>query len=271
MKNPLRRPRPARPGFTLIELLVVIAIIAILAGLLLPVLGRARIQAQVAKARTEIASILTAISQYENDYSRYPASHKLREKISDGDFTYGTELLTQDLNHRSLIDPKVNRAYDQPLPNGPARKVANGYGYENCNIEVMAALMDRTNTTFFWNANHAMNPNKNTYLNVKEVSDPKLAGLGPDGVYRDPWSNPYIISLDLNGDGKCRDAFYAQESVSGIPGSTDKGLNGLSRAVSGGPYEANKPVMIWSFGPDRMINAQQKANQGLNKDNVLSW
>ena len=31
-------PRPHRPGFTLIELLVVIAIIAILIGLLLPVL-----------------------------------------------------------------------------------------------------------------------------------------------------------------------------------------------------------------------------------------
>ena len=99
-------------GFTLIELLIVIAIIGILMSLVTAGAQSARKRGAIAKAKSTVAALETAIAMYHGDLGAYPPTGNaalvtaLTEESSDADWQGPYMDFKQDeLKSGELVDP----------------------------------------------------------------------------------------------------------------------------------------------------------------------
>src|SRR5215472_11752849 len=76
-----------RPAFTLFQLLIVIAILAILLGLLLPAIVKARAEAERAKAFNNLKMLVLGLHNYHDVYASFPAG------VDDNKFSASSKLL----------------------------------------------------------------------------------------------------------------------------------------------------------------------------------
>ncbi len=220
-------------AMTLLELIGVVFVVAVLAAMLVPVNPRHSGPARKIKAKTEMADLANAIQSYDADYGRMP----LVNLETNLDVTYGISPV--DIQNFKPVGTRFNPA--------------------NSDLIIVLADLD-----VGVNRGHNLNPRQIKYLNAKYSGDTNSSGVGVDYQYRDPWGNPYIISLDVNQDDLVCDGFYANPSLytNHVP---------TPLINTNGVYSLRDKAMIWSRGPDGQADMNIPANSGVNKDNILSW
>ena len=233
-------PSRLRSGFTLIEILTVIAIIAVLMGLLFPVLGKAKVIAQKADAKNDLHQLVTAVNAFDTDYGVYP------------------------------IDPTVagnpghDAEYGDPGGSRPLADVVNVLRADPSNTPLSSGTTPL-----------GINTRQQIYLDVpfaKDQTHPKRGlYVGPGGTttpngnplhvgdWCDPWGDTYIICIDADYNGYTQVGTLNYKDLTYVPNAPGTTGNSLQTGYIGA-----------SFGPDGQIGTAGNALYN-NSDDVITW
>jgi type II secretory pathway pseudopilin PulG len=230
----------------MIEMLTVIAVIGILAGMLLPVLGKARERAKIAKAQTAINGLATAFKAYYTEYGKWPIAYAAP----------AAEDFIVDHNVIALLsgqDPS-SATYLLPGPNPVARiDASQGGGPPGGSTYGPSVAIVQGN------------PRQIVFLEFKQSDILKNASIDPNayGAYfADPWGKPYHFRLDVTYANQIQDPL--------LPAVACPGNNCITAGF-----------LIWSLGPDGYYDQGDTVvgvppplvvqSSALNNDNVVSW
>ncbi len=179
--------RCASRAFTLIELLVVISIISLLVAILLPALGKAREQALITQAASNLRQAGLAVAMYRNDYrGDLP-------KVSGNAFSGWIFLLdpyvSTKVTRMPTACPEMYLKSNPADPRGAMNANINLLGGGGATVWRSIDTVRRTNTTFImahsteiatWSPTHFDTP-----FNTPATWNPPLKGRGINVYYVD--------------------------------------------------------------------------------------
>jgi prepilin-type N-terminal cleavage/methylation domain-containing protein len=178
----MRTNRPSRSAaFTLVELLVVIVIIAILAGLLLPVINMARNSARRFQIASEITNLASAVEAYKLKYGDYPP----------------------DFSDPALVERHILTAWPNIASPPPAPPPASGDPAWR-NYELRPTGIDPAEAVVLWLGGFSSDPRHPFTGNGGPLVSQHPSGLGPPYAYnldRLAGSFEFDKSRFVNNDG----------------------------------------------------------------------
>jgi prepilin-type N-terminal cleavage/methylation domain-containing protein len=262
MRPPPSLRRPASSGFTLIELLVVISIIAVLAGLLLPVISSVMQNAHKTEAKSTEMQIVAAVKNYYTEYGQYP------------------------------VEPQsspVDATFDNNSPSASSGK----YGHNYILFNVLRASNSSTNSQAGGDPTYqALNSRQIVYFESKDVKNTSTARSGfipvspspspqaniktltlETGDLIDPWGNLYYVRIDGNYSGMVENPYDT--------GTTDASGTSISYQALTDPSPVTDystvvrtDVIAWSPGLDGCMGTKGGSPAiapNSTGDDVLSW
>jgi len=242
MKNAIEHYR----GFTLIELLVVILIIAILAALLLPVLGRAKLSAKRINCVSNLKQIDLAAASYRNDnkgsmISFHPQGNAEVEWV--GTLFYDFARVTN-----VLVCPSA------PLMTAAQLAAAGGNAIPNNRAGTADEAWFKSPTTqgsyilngWCYSADDPLGSTmpQDEFLTEGDVQNPSRTFLFADGIYIDTWPKK------ANNIGNPTDLYHGDNDTTGSPpGSGGIGRLMINRHGGISPSQANRQQQVVAGQP----------------------